>query len=106
VRVFLLIITCFILQGCFKKTDVSGVVYSKNNIPVPNVYVSCEGYGESSYWETKSYDVAKTDNNGFYQFRFTAQKKYRYKVVCDSDSGLGYRGINYGKVNHLDIHLK
>lgn len=105
-KALIIILFGFVCFSCFKKTNVQGVVYSKYNVPLPNVYVSYEGYGESSYYETKTFDVAKTDNNGHYQFQFTAKKKYSYKVVCITDSGSSSRGISYGKANKLDLHLK
>ena len=101
--IYILLLTTFIVTACRKKTEVTGVVYSKNNIPVPNVQVECRYYKESSYPEGVVSTVT-TNSNGEFQIQFKAQK-LKHEIKCFCDSGYATSYIDIGKTNTIDLHL-
>jgi hypothetical protein len=102
----LTILLTLLFLACGKKTQVKGVVYSKNNIPVPNVSVGYHEYRESSYPEHSNYEAATTNDKGEYQLDFRGRKKFRYEVFCNSDSGSKYKRVSVGATNTEDLHLQ
>jgi hypothetical protein len=110
------ILLTLLLTSCGKKTQVKGVVYSRHNIPVPNVSIDLDAYGSSSDPESSNKAIATTNSNGEYQFEFKGKKvhgkKVSYFAVCNSDSGSfgpdwnNSNAINIGKANTIYIHLK
>lgn len=103
--VFLILISGVIF-ACGKKTQVAGIVYSKNNIPVPNVNVEYRMYKESSYPESTLGSV-KTNENGEFKFTFWAKKRRGYDLKCFCDSGYAKQSIyQYGQTNNIDLHLQ
>ncbi len=92
--------------SCGKKTQVSGVVYSKNNIPVPNVNVEYRMYKSSSYPESTLGSV-RTNESGEFKFTFWAKKRRGYDLKCFCDSGYNKQSIyKYGEANTIDLHLE
>ncbi len=100
-----ILLTCLLI-ACGKKTQVKGVVYSKHNIPVPNVFVAWEEYRESSYPEKSVWEASKTNDKGEYQFSFRGRNKFSYHVKCFCDSGYKNIGVNLGTTNNIDLHLE
>ena len=90
--------------SCGKKTQVKGVVYSKNNIPVPNAEVQYRYYKSSNYPYLGG--LMKTNNNGEFDFEFKPKNRRSYELHCGSDSGNASTWIEIGKANNIDLHLK
>ena len=105
--ILIILLTVF-LFSCRKKTEVSGIVFSRHNIPMPNVNVGIHRYRESSYPEGSDYEAAQTNDKGEYRISFRGQRKSRYEVFCNSnrDSGSVYESIRLGETNTIDLHLK
>ena len=89
-----------------KKTEVSGIVYSKNNIPVPGVDVKV-------YYTIGSIDnpegkIATTDGSGHYYMSFRSKYKFgkAYTVKCESDSGKARGIVKLKKSNLIDLHFR
>jgi len=90
------------LTACSKKTQVKGIVYSKNKIPVSTATISCvEDFGSSA----RDWKAANTNNKGEYEFSFYGKRKYKYSLVCKSDSGNTSVKLNVGTTNNIDIYL-
>jgi hypothetical protein len=105
----IVIILCFI--SCGKSTQVEGTVYSKYNNAIKNASLTLLVYQTASSYPQSFIDKGKTDESGHFVFDFkynTINKKYRYAVICKSDSGStdsnGYK-IRNERTNHIDIHL-
>lgn len=93
----------FFLCSC-KKTEVTGIVYSKHNIPVPNVDVKI-------YWniggDTKPEGtISTTDNQGRYNLSFKSKSGRAYTVSCESDSGKIWEPVKEKQTNNIDLYLK
>lgn len=100
------------LISCNKTTQVEGTVYSKHNHPIANACLTLLVYKTASSYPQNFIDKGKSDNVGHFIFDFkynTKNKKYRYAVICKSDSGStdsnGYK-IDNQRTNHIDIYLK
>jgi hypothetical protein len=106
--IYITLILC--LAACGKTTQVEGTVYSKHNIPVPNAKIVLHIYTTASSYPTSTQNKPETDGAGHYSFEFKANKlnkKYRYKIVCYSDSGNSYeKYIDKGVVNEIDFKLE
>ena len=92
-------ISFVILLVACRKTYVSeGTVFSKHNIPVPNVRVNLEIYQDGN-------GNATTDANGNYRVSMTGPSKPKDKleltVSCDSGSA-----HIYWPSSHQDVHLQ
>ena len=101
--IYILLLTTFIVAACRKKTEVTGVVYSKKNIPVPNVQVDCRYYKESSY-PAGVVTTVTTNDKGEFQIQFKA-RKLKHEIKCFCDSGYATSSIEIGKTNTIDLHL-
>ncbi len=103
-RNFLLIgLVIFLFCSC-KNTDVSGVVYSKHNIPVANVDVKI-------YWTIGSDTQPEgthttTDSEGRYSLSFRSKRNRAYTVSCECDSGSTWEPLNERKVNKVNLYLE
>ena len=103
----LTILLTSLLLACGKNTQVKGIVYSKHNIPVPNVSVGWEEYRESNYPEKMTETSTKTNNKGEYVFSFSGgRKKFLYKVRCVCDSGSKNASLDLNKTNNIDLYLE
>ncbi len=104
------IIIIFTLVSCSKTTQVEGTVYSKHNIPVPDAKIVLLIYTTASSYATTTKNQTSTDNSGHYSFEFkanTINKRYRYKIDCNSDSGHANETyIDKATSNHIDFNLK
>ena len=89
--------------SCNKKTEVSGRVYSKYNVPVANAEIKMYTYFDSKYAEKISI-MASTDEDGYYHFSFKSKRKRYYEISCrgDSDRVIGAR-VEVNKVNNIDL---
>lgn len=99
---FFLSVFTFVFYSC-KKTDVSGVVYSKHNIPVSNADVKI-------YWsiggDTKTEGtVCSTDNLGRYSISFKSKRGRAYTVSCECDSGKKWEPVKEKTTNVIDLYL-
>ncbi len=101
--IILSIIIISTLTSCLKKTECSGYVYSKNNIPVSGINITLLDR-LSSTKEKSSSVVATTDNSGFYHFTFRTKRNHTYSVVTD-DINNGAQYLNPANVNNIDIYL-
>lgn len=103
----LILITIIILStltSCLKKTECSGYVYSKNNIPVSGKNITLLTEMSNSHKEKSSSVVAATDGSGFYHFSFKTKRNRTYFVTTD-DINHGAQPLNATKVNKIDIYL-
>lgn len=99
----LAILAC-LFTNCSKKTEVSGIVYSKHGAPVPNGTIIL---AEADNAKAPSIDktVTTTDNNGYYHFIFKNRLKKQYWVRCQSDSGLALGvPISNNKTNYIILN--
>jgi hypothetical protein len=104
-RSFLFILLTCLFISCGKKTQVSGTVFSKHKVPVPNVQIAYEEHVDGE--PLNSYeDVTRTDANGHYAFDLKASKNYNYFVRTESDSGYKRLPFTKGKSNALDLELE
>jgi hypothetical protein len=102
---YLFILLACLFISCGKKTQVSGTVYSKHNVPVPNVQIAYEEHIDGKALNSYE-DVVRTNANGEYAFDLKTNKNYVYYVRCECDSG--YKRIEFvkGKSNDLDLDLE
>ncbi len=91
-----------IFSSC-KKTDVSGVVYSKHNVAISGVEVKVY-YSIGSAREPEG-SVSITDDGGHYNLTFKSKSGRAYTVRCESDSGKAWEPIKEKHVNIIDLHL-
>jgi hypothetical protein len=102
--IYIFILTSIFISSCRKKTTVTGVVYSKHNIPVPNVAVESRYYKESNYPEGHA-SATTTNERGEFKLEFNARNlKHDIKCFCDSGYQISY--INEGTTNNIDLHLE
>jgi len=97
------ILAC-LFTGCYKNTEVSGIVYSRHGAPVSNGTIILK---EADNYKAPSTDktVATTDNNGNYHFIFKNKRKKEYRVRCQSDSGLALGVlIRNSKTNYIILN--
>jgi len=95
----------FILFSCGKKTNISGTIYSKNNIPVPNVDVDVDIYKGSDY-PYNTIARVKTDQDGQFKITFHFRNQRGYKLHCHCDSGTARTWyLNRGSNQTIDLHL-
>ncbi|MBA2613972.1 MAG: hypothetical protein H0U95_18560 [Bacteroidetes bacterium] len=96
-----------VIVACGKKTEVKGVVYSRHNIPMPNVSIILQQYKSSDYPERTFKNVAVTNNIGEYTYNTKLPRRYSNELECKCDSGSAQRKkINIGIENTIDIYLK
>jgi hypothetical protein len=100
--ILLSVLTIFSLTSCLKKTECSGYVYSKYNIPVAGISIKLLDY-KSSRDESTS-NVATTNGSGFYHFTFRTKRNHTYVVTCANDVDGGHP-LNAAKTNVIDIKL-
>ncbi|MES2515560.1 MAG: hypothetical protein V4580_15500 [Bacteroidota bacterium] len=95
-------ITVILFDSCSKKTEVKGRVYSKYNTPVSGINIRLLGHGSSKYADIS--EVATTDADGYYFFKFKAKRKYYYDINCKIDSGFtNTERLTNGKSHQLDL---
>ena len=94
-----------IFNNCTKKSECSGRVYSKNNIPIPNASVIvCES---SSPSDCKDISTDKTYSSGDYHISFKTKNNNSYWIRCECDSGVALGVlINNSKSNSVDLYVK
>jgi len=94
------------LASCNKKTEISGRVYSKYDLPIANAEIKMYTYFDSKYAEKNS-TVASTDENGYYHFSFKSKRKRYYDISCHSDSGyaVGAR-VKVNEANQIDLKFE
>ena len=104
-KLIIIILTLSIFSSC-KKTEVSGIVYSKHNIPVSgaSVFIS---YRRAASSVDESTGITTTTNiNGNYNLSFKSKNKYNYSVNCKSDSGSTWKNVKKKESNLIDLHLR
>jgi hypothetical protein len=96
-------ILAFVLASCSKRTECSGTVYSKYNVPVAGIEVRLLDYLDSSSPGSSSV-MTTTDDNGHYSFKFRMKKKHQYAINCKSDTGsVNAVYLKYSRTNHIDL---
>ena len=101
--VFIFLIT--FLFSC-KKTEVSGIVYSRHNIPVSGASVYIEYTRAASKINEPEGTTTKSDNNGKFHLSFKSKNKYTYKVRCICDSGNIWENVKKKESNIIDLMLR
>ena len=101
--IILSILTISFLTSCLKKTECSGYVYSKNNVPVSGISIKLLDRLSSTKEESSSV-VATTDGSGFYHFTFRTKRNHSYVMTCENDIDGGHP-LNETKTNTIDIRL-
>ncbi|HRG02463.1 MAG TPA: hypothetical protein PKZ75_15220 [Bacteroidia bacterium] len=101
--IILSIIALLSLTSCLKKTECSGYVYSKYNIPVAGKSITLLDR-LSSTREERSSVVATTDNNGYYHFSFKTKRNHTYSITTE-DILNGIQPLKESQVNNIDIYL-
>ena len=105
-------IICFVFFMCTciacKKTEVSGTVYTKHNIPLTGASIKLYDYvtGASMNTPPAITDAATTDNSGHYYFSFSSKRKHDYHIICENDSGRYGANIKTSEVNKIDLYLQ
>jgi hypothetical protein len=102
--IILSVIIISTLTSCLKKTECSGYVYSKFNIPVSGKNITLLTEVSDSKREKSTSVVATTDGSGFYHFSFKTKRNRTYSVTTD-DINYGAQPLNATKVNNIDIYL-
>lgn len=100
---FLIIILALFLFSSCKKTEVSGIVYSKHNIPISNVEVKV--YYTLGSVNNPEGTITTTDNNGHYYLDFKTKRERSYTVRCECDSGKVWEPVKEKHSNSIDLHL-
>jgi hypothetical protein len=98
-----LITLIFLFASC-KKTEVSGYIYSKNNIPLPSQDVKI--YFHIGSTEGLEGSSAVTDAKGHYYIKFRSKRDRAYTVKCENDSSNDWQPINEKQTNQIDLYLK
>lgn len=101
--IILSLITLVSFTSCLKKTECSGYVYLKYNVPVAGKSITLLDR-LSSTREERSSVVATTDDNGYYNFSFKTKINHTYFVTTE-DINHGAQPLNAAKINNIDIYL-
>ena len=101
--IILSVLTIFSLSSCLKKTECSGYVYSKNNIPVSGKNIKLLDRLSSTREENSSI-AATTDDSGFYHFSFKTKRNHTYSITTE-DILNGIQPLKESQVNNIDIYL-
>jgi hypothetical protein len=102
-KIAIIVLTIFVLTSCTKKTECSGTVYSRYNVPVPGIEVRLLDYLNSSSPSSSSVKTT-TDANGHYSFKFRMEKKHQYAINCKSDTGsVNAVYLKYSRTNKIDL---
>lgn len=102
-KLIIIVLVLSMFSSC-KKTEVSGIVYSKHNIPVSNVEIKVY-YKLGSVTNTEG-TATTTDNNGHYYLNFKTKRERSYTVSCECDSGKVWEPVEEKHLNSIDLHLK
>ncbi len=103
---FLIVIMVLTIFSSCKKTEVSGIVYSKNNLPISGVVVKV--YYTIGSVDNPEGNIATTDGSGHYYMSFRSKSKFgrAYTVKCESDSGKARGIVKLKKSNLIDLYLR
>lgn len=98
------IFTIILVFASCKKNEVSGIVYSKNNIPLYGQEVKI--YYHIGSTEGLEGSNAVTDANGHYYIKFRAKRDRGYIVKCENDSSNDWSPIKEKQANQIDLYIK
>jgi hypothetical protein len=91
------------MTSCLKKTECSGHVYSKSNVPVSRINITLLERKLSTREDNISV-VATTDNNGYYKFSIRTKRNRAYSITTEDINSVP-KQLNPSNVNNIDIYL-
>ena len=98
------ILTVFSLTSCLKKTECSGHVYSKYNVPVSSKSITLIKQVSDAAKEQSSSVVAITDNSGYFHFSFHTKINRTYYITAE-DINTANPNLKPANINIIDIYL-